>query len=176
MSGSTEKIKLGTVRAYLAGELTVASAAMKHGVGKTAVKRWIALYRAHGVEGLRRRRNRTYGTTFKFDAVMLMRREGLSRRETALRLGIRDIAVVGVWERLYDEGGWQALQPRPKGRPRFMHKPPLKPPSPSPVPDEQRDRDDLINELRWLRMENDYLKKLDASVQAKKAAQGKKRS
>lgn len=56
-----------------------------------------------------------------------------------------------------------------------MRKPALTPPVPTPVDDEHRSRDELINELRWLRMENDYLKKLDALVQAKQAAAPRKK-
>ena len=153
----------------------MAEAAALHGLNPSTVKRWLALYRAHGEAGLRRHHNRRYDAAFKLAVVQCLRDEGLSHREVALRFGLRDLSVVGQWARRYDEGGMPALQPRRKGRPPAMGKPPLTPPAPPPVDDEHRSRDELINELRWLRMENDYLKKLDALVQAKQAAAPRKK-
>jgi transposase len=52
----------------------------------------------------------------------------------------------------------------------------IPPVQPSSTDDESRSRDDLLAEVKQLRMENDYLKKLDALVQEKKrVAQQKKR-
>ncbi|KPB99421.1 ISPsy9 [Pseudomonas syringae pv. maculicola str. M6] len=46
----------------------------------------------------------------------------------------------------------------------------------SPINDESRSRDELLAEVKQLRMEVDYLKKLDALVQKKqRIAQQKKR-
>jgi transposase len=177
MSRRTEALRLKVVVGYLAGQWSTAEAAALHGVSPSTVKRWLALYRVHGENGLRRRPNRCYDGAFKLAVVQCLRKECLSQQEVALRFELRDLAVVGQWARRYDEGGAQALQPRRKGRPPTMRKPPLTPPVPTPVDDEHRSRDELINELRWLRMENDYLKKLDALVQAKQtAAPRKKRS
>jgi transposase len=55
-----------------------------------------------------------------------------------------------------------------------MPKPTL-PAQSQPPDDESRTRDELIAELNQLRLENDYLKKLDALVQKKRSAQQKKR-
>lgn len=83
----------------LAGEWSAAEAAALHGVTPSTVRRWLALYRAHGETGLRRRRNRRYDATFKLAVVQCLRDEGLSQREIALRFGLRDLSVVGVWAR-----------------------------------------------------------------------------
>lgn len=177
MSRRSEATRLAVVDGCLAGDWSTAEAASLQGVSPSTVKRWLALYRAHGEVGLQRRPNRRYDAAFKLAVVQCLREQGLSQREVALRFDLRDLSVVGQWARRYDDGGAQALQPRLKGRPPAMRKPPLTPPVPTPVDDELRSRDELINELRWLRMENDYLKKLDALVQAKQtAAPRKKRS
>ncbi|RMW29811.1 hypothetical protein ALO95_200199 [Pseudomonas syringae pv. antirrhini] len=53
---------------------------------------------------------------------------------------------------------------------------PLPPVNSSPINDESRSRDELLAEVKQLRMEVDYLKKLDALVQKKqRIAQQKKR-
>jgi transposase len=45
---------------------------------------------------------------------------------------------------------------------------------PSRRPDAQRSQEELISELNQLRMENAYLKKLDALVRARRAPKGRK--
>jgi transposase len=92
----------------------------------------------------------------------------LSFGQTAAAFNIRNHSAVGVWERSYREGGFDALLPRPRGRPKQMPAPTTKP-EPSPD-DEKRTREELLAELNQLRMENAYLKKLRALVQAKQKA------
>jgi transposase len=105
-----------------------------------------------------------------------MHDEQLSYRQVAALFDIRKFNIVGDWERRYDEGGENALSRQPKrvGSHRKMPKPTL-PAQSQPPDDESRTRDELIAELNQLRLENDYLKKLDALVQKKRSAQQKKR-
>jgi transposase len=87
---------------------------------------------------------------------------------------IRNAASIGVWERQYYAGGVKALASRRKGPPKKMPDMPVTPPP--MASDESRTREQLLEEINYLRMENTYLKKLEALVQAdKKAAQRKKR-
>jgi len=115
-----------------------------------------------------------YSAEFKLLVLQQMRSEGLSARETAARFNIRNRTAIGQWKRQYDEGGIDALSPRQRGRPRKMPKPPITPP---PLPeDDTRSRQELLDELNFLRMENAYLKKLEALAQAQqRSAQRKKR-
>jgi transposase len=92
----------------------------------------------------------------------------LSFGQTAATFNIRHHAIIGVWERSYRDGGFDALVPRPRGRLKQMSAPTTKPES-SPD-DEKRTREELLAELNQLRMENAYLKKLRALVQAKQKA------
>jgi transposase len=92
----------------------------------------------------------------------------LSFGQTAAAFNIRNHAAVGKWERSYREGGFDALIPRPRGRSKQMSTPTTKP-EPSPD-DEKRTREELLAELNQLRMENAYLKKLRALVQARQKA------
>jgi transposase len=86
---------------------------------------------------------------------------------------IRDANRIAQWKGQYDSGGIEALTPRRRGLP---VKQPKRPAVHSPKTDEARTREDLLKELNYLRMENAYLKKLDALIQADKlAAQHKKR-
>jgi transposase len=92
----------------------------------------------------------------------------LSFGQTAAAFNIRNHSAVGRWERMYREGGLDALIPRPRGRAKQMPSPTTKP-EPSPD-DEKRTREELLAELNQLRMENAYLKKLQALVQARSKA------
>ncbi|CAG2157839.1 IS3 family transposase ISRme12 [Cupriavidus campinensis] len=138
------------------------------------MQRWVASYRQHGQDGLRKKRN-PYSTEFKLSVLLRMWREGLSGEQTAALFDIRSPGCIGVWERRYHSGGIDALSPRPRGRPKTMPQA-IPPKSPAePVADDERPRKELLKEIEYLRAEVAYLKKLDALVQAKKAAQQKKR-
>jgi transposase len=97
-----------------------------------------------------------------------------SYAETAIAMGIRSAGCLAIWERCYHSGGVDALKPRKRGRP------PKMPDSPNAqthttTDDESRSKKDLLAEIDQLRMENAYLKKLEALVQQQKATMRKKR-
>ena len=98
----------------------------------------------------------------------------LSYGQTAVQFDIRNPGVLSVWERSFHSGGLDALKPRPRGKFTAMAAPTAKPDIPS---DEgKRSQEELLAELAYLRMENAYLKKLQALVQARpKQASAKKR-
>jgi transposase len=78
---------------------------------------------------------------------------------------IRSRGCLRDWEKRYRHGGIDALESRQRGRPRTMPDTGNKPP---PPPDDgKRSREELLAKLNYLRMENDYLKKLKALVQTK---------
>lgn len=139
------------------------------------LRRWVRSYQVHGAAGLRHS-PRHYDSRFKLAVLRRMWREGLSFGQTALLFDIRNASHLKRWEEQYHAGGSRGLVPRPGGRPAAMTvtKPPK--PKPSGAPDEERSREELLKELEYLRAENAYLKKLDALIQAKKAAARKPRS
>ncbi|VVE28159.1 transposase [Pandoraea capi] len=86
------------------------------------------------------------------------------------RFDLREAASVSRWQRQYHEGGIHALEPRPKGRrPSVMS--PLSPSAPPPKENDTRTREELLEELEYLRAENTYLKKLDALLKQKEQGQ-----
>lgn len=137
-----------------------------------AVRKWVAAYRIHGQSSVEKKRS-YYSAAFKRSVLKHMRKHALSYRETAAYFDIRSIGCVGLWERRYDEGGVQALSPPPRKRSQKMEKFPS--PASQARTDETRTREELLKEVNYLRMENAYLKKLDALMQANQLAQRKKR-
>jgi transposase len=164
MTKHDERFKLKVVQEYLNGAAGSKALAKKYGCQASCVEGWVSLYRVHGKEGLRKKYS-SYSAEFKLLVLQHMWENELSFGQTAAAFNIRNHAVVGIWERNYREGGFDALIPRRRGRPKQMPAPTTKPES-SPD-DEKRTRDELVAELNQLRMENAYLKKLQALVQAR---------
>jgi transposase len=129
------------------------------------LREWIATYKANGVEGLKKKFSH-YTAEFKFSVLKHMWDNKLSYRETIAAFDIRSRACLRDWEKRYQGGGIEALEPRRRGRPRTMPDTGSKTP---PPPDEKLTHEALLAELKYLRMENAYLKKLKALVQAKQA-------
>lgn len=100
----------------------------------------------------------------------------LSQHETAAYFDMCSLGCLSQWEAQYCSGGVAALEPKPKGR--------KKSPMPGaenntaslPIDDETRSREELIAEVKRLRLEVAYIKKYNALVQAKaQSAQQKQR-
>ena len=168
MTKYDEQFKLKIVLEYLRGSVGSNTLAMRYDVPRSMVKKWVRLYRAHGNEGLTKKHGSSYDAEFKLLVLQHMWDNALSFGQAAAAFNIRHHAMIGVWERSYRDGGFDALIPRPRGRPKQMSAPTTKPEPSSD--DEKRTREELLAELNQLRMENAYLKKLRALVQAKQKA------
>jgi len=99
-----------------------------------------------------------------------MWRNALSYGQVSAVFDLRGRGSVGRWERQYHGGGFDALQPRPKGRRPTM--PNTKPIAAADAaqPADERSRDELLRENEYLRAEVAYLKKLDELLRKKTRA------
>jgi transposase len=163
--------KIRIAKAYLGGGIGHKALAHKYGVGFAKVRLWTKLYKAHGPSGLSRKYSH-YSAKFKLSVLRRMWAKRLSYFDTAAIFNIRNRCCLAQWERLYREGGVEALEPRKGGRRKTMNDPKEKPPSERS--DAERSQEELIAELNQLRMENAYLKKLDALVRARQPPKGRK--
>lgn len=170
----TEQFKHTVVGDYLAGHDGFKAVARRHGMAnRSLVERWVAAYRLHGDAGLRQKRSR-YGADFKLSVLRHMWENGLSITQTAAKFDIRRYSTVSDWECAYREGGIDALTPLPTKRLKKMTIPTTKPEA--LAGEDKRSREELMAELEYLRMENAYLKKVRALVQAQQnSAPSKKR-
>lgn len=167
MTKYNEQFKLAVVQQYLTGPAGLKAIGREHGLDHVTVKRWVDWYRVHGLDGLKKKFSH-YSAEFKLSVLQHMWDNELSKGDTATAFNIRNPAILSVWERNYRSAGLDALLPRPRGKPKQMAAPTNKP---APPPDdENRPRDELLAELNHLRMENAYLKKLRALVQAQQKA------
>ncbi len=138
--------------------MSPASSARILGAGTEHVRRWVHFYKEHGAEGLSMKHG-TYTGEFKIHAVEYMHTNQLSLSEASLKLGIPKHGTLSKWERIYYEEGPQGLYEDHRGRKSKMS---------SDKPKKKLNKqteEDLIAEVQRLRMENEYLKKLNALVQ-----------
>lgn len=165
MTKYSEELKLKIVQEYLSGKTSFKEAADKYFVHRSDIQKWVAAYRENGIEGITKTHG-TYDGNFKVSVVEYMRKTGCSLRKTAAHFNIPSSPTVGKWERIYLEEGSDALYAERRGRVTSMNK------GKSKKPLEKQTEEDLIAEVQRLRMENEYLKKLNALVQEReKSAQ-----
>lgn len=155
------ELRLKIVMEYLEGNLGTKALSNKYNIASSSdVKKWIAAYNEHGEAGLCTTRG-TYDGQFKINVVEYMHSTGSSARQTAAHFNIPAFNTVCHWERIYLEEGRDALLLERRGRANSMsgsikgRKPKF----------DKKENEDLIAELQRLRMENEYLKKLNALVQ-----------
>lgn len=163
------RFKLQVAKEACKTSISVKAVARGHGLDFSTVRRWAATYRLHGWRGFHRKA-RSHDLPFKLDVLEKMRQEGMSARQATTYFQIGSAGAVAQWQRLYADGGAQALAP-----------PPLPPQKPmkktrSSKPAEDMSRDELLKEVAYLRAETAYLKKLDALIQQEQAAQRAKRT
>lgn len=126
------------------------------GVHHSAVTRWIQLYDVNGYDGLTNE-GASYDGNFKIMVVKYMHENDLSPNETAAKFCIKGSATVFKWNKIYiEEGPAGLLKKKSKGQiKRIMNNKDI----------QDKTKEDLVEENERLRMENEYLKKLQALVQ-----------
>lgn len=145
------------------------------GCGETHVRRWVKRYEQFGIEGLHLKHG-TYTGEFKQHVVEYMHENHLSIFETSTLFGIPTDVTVGNWERIYYEEGPQALHRDNRGQKKNMSSDKAeKVKSNNKVVLDKEVEEDLIAEVQRLRMENAYLKKLNALVQERIARENGKK-
>lgn len=151
--------KLEAVLNVVEKHMSCKASANKLGTAEVQVRRWVRRYDKFGTEGLTLK-NGTYDGNFKVQVIEYMHENHLSQFETAVKFGIPTDVSVGKWERIYYEKGPQALLEENRGRKNLMSSNNQK-----KINLEKQLEEDLIKEVQRLRMENAYLKKLNALVQ-----------
>ena len=141
--------------------LTISEIISKYNVSSQTVRRWVEEYDSRGVEGLLTKpKNKAYTGEFKQTVVDDMRKNNLSQSEVSRKYAIGR-GQVQQWERIYLEQGPEGLYIEKRGRSaKSMN-------AKEQITLKKSVEEDLIAENQRLRMENEYLKKLNALIQAK---------
>ena len=162
MAKFTAEEKLQAVLRYLKGKESFREIAKSLGADDKIIRVWMKQYEYHGVEAFIKRYT-NYSAQFKLDVLNYMIEQGTSLNETAAIFGIAAPSTIIQWRKQFETHGFDALQSKKKGRP-SMKKDSNKQPKQTPV---EGSPEALQAEIDRLRMENEYLKKLNALVQAK---------
>jgi transposase len=173
MGKYSDQKKIAAAADYCAGHQGLKKVARRHKVNVASLRLWAAAYRVHGAAGVQTRQRKFYSTQFKLSVLQRMRTEKLSYRQVAALFNIRNRDLIGMWERAYEAGGVAALYPHSGIRHTAMAKQSDVESSAQDPEDETRTRQELLDELHQLRMENAYLKKLKALAQEERPAHNK---
>lgn len=160
-------LKLEVAKIVLTGPDGHKRVAARYGLSPSMVRRWTAAYKAHGLAGLKKP-YALYPIDIRYQAVQSVLTDGLSIYETMDKYNIPTHTTIETWVRLYNEGGIDALQNKPRGRPKMS-----KQEKPKPLPEKplaEMTREELLEELEYRRTEVAYLKKLRALVQSRQSA------
>ena len=108
-------------------------------------------------------KNLKYTGEFKIKVVESIRKENLSYTEALKQFNIPSHSTILRWERIYLEEGKEALFEERRGRAKASDG--ARKGRPKKLSKEVED--DLVKENQRLRMENEYLKKLDALIRSR---------
>ena len=172
MRKHTAQYKLEVVQYYLSGKAGSTDTGRYFGVAKSLVRRWVAFYRAHGIDGLASKPMRRYTAQFKLTVLEHMWQNKLSYTRTAATFDVRSQCVIAAWERAFHSRGAAGLGQPTVEKKRIVPdrtKPP-KPTSDSGTPPStgsEPTREQLVEDNERLRMENAFLKKFNALAQSR---------
>jgi len=156
--------KLKCVKEVLEDYISVNSISSREGFNESLLRKWFSEYQSKGIEGLiPKQKNNTYSQSFKYNVLKSIDRENLSLRATCLKFNIASESVIIKWQKDFTTFGLDALQAKPKGRPKNMNTPKRKSiKNKEPLTREE----ELLLENERLRCENAFLKKYNALIQA----------
>lgn len=157
------ELRLTVVQHYLSGKDGFREAAAHFGVGRTTLRRWVAAYQLHGTDGLTWKAGQ-FSPEFRLRVVMAVIRDKLSLREATAKFNLSGESTVYQWLKCYQTGGIDALFSLRQGR-KKLEKDITPPPLTTDIPAEQLTDEQKLAEIRFLRAQVDYLKKLQALAQ-----------
>ena len=161
------EFKLRCVNEVLYQHKSVNSVSKSNGVDHKSVDLWLSFYQKYGKLGLLPRKNKTYSVDFKLKVLKAIDKEHLSLSETRLKFNISSDSIIIKWQKDFTTFGIEGLQPKPKGRPKSMSDYKRKKrKTDKPLTREE----ELLLENEALRCELEYLKKLQALIQAEEKA------
>lgn len=159
--------KIKAVQDYLEGKESFRDIGKRIGIDHKSIASWVALYNEHGPDGLILRYT-NYSAEFKIDVLNYMNEKGTSLLDTAAIFKIPSPSTILQWKKVLEEQGIDALTLKKRGLP-SMNKSTKKK---QPVEGSQ---EVLLAEIDRLKMENAYLKKLNALVQEERKLKSAKK-
>lgn len=154
MSKYTKELKLKIVLEHEERGLGAKALQKKYGPHHSEIRQWIAQYERNGKLT---EPGGSFSGELKLKVLNYQQEHNLSGYQTALAFGITKASTVNAWRKRYVTGGAEALFSKQGRRPGMPKK--------SLIPNKPREEWTKDEELAYLRMENEYLKKYLALVQ-----------
>lgn len=163
------ELKLEIVNFVIEGKHSYKQASQKYHIHQEQIRVWCNLYRNSGKDGLKQKKIKKYDGNFKVSVVEYMYANHLSFEKTRMHFKLPSSTIIVLWKQMYDEKGRDYLlnnrsiavdSMRVKRNKRMR-----KSSKPNTSDLTNKSKEELLKEIEDLRMENDYLKKLDALVQ-----------
>lgn len=170
MAKFTISEKIETVHKYMDEPHGAKTKAKQIGVTHRILLYWVKLYKIHGDQAFVKRYT-GYSVTFKLDVLNYMNENGTSLNETGAIFNIPSPGRLRVWLKAYETGGLDALLTKKKGRLSMKEESQNKEKKTIPA---KGSVGELQEEIYRLRMENAYLKKLNALVHEKECYKTRK--
>ena len=137
------------------------------GPNESDIRRWVKFYKTYGKIGLLPSKNQSYSIDFKLKVLKKIKAKSLSISEACLEFNIPTKSTIFKWQKDFTTFGIEGLKPKPKGRPKSMSDYKRKKrKTDKPLTREE----ELLLENESLRCELEYLKKLQALIQAEEKA------
>lgn len=163
MSKYSKEFKLEVVKYYFDTQQGYRLTADHFNISsKTTVKRWVKKYEEHGLKGLIKNEKTSYSGLFKEKVIKFMYENNLSMQETAIHFNLGDTSVVSNWNKIYKEKGLQELYNKNCKKNKNMN---FNLSKDNKKENQKKKEQELLEEIEQLKMENMYLKKLQALVQ-----------
>lgn len=158
----TKEKKISAVKQYLDGVLGHKRVAKHLGVPPSMLYLWISLYEEWG-HAIFDTSYTSHSPTFKLEVLNDMADTGRSLTQTAVKYRLTSTGMIANWKRAFEREGVNGLYPKRKGRPHVKKKEQSK--------KELTEIERLEEKVKYLEMENAYLKKLRALVQEEEQSQ-----
>lgn len=149
------KFKVDLAKEYLNRETTLREFIKEHKISESSILKWKFIYEKHGTEGFEARKvrkNQTYSADFKIKVIGDKIKNKMGLGETARKYDIGNLDSIRKWEKLYRLNGPEVLHIKTKGVKINLNV------------ERTSECKDLEKENKQLKMENEYLKKLNALV------------
>ena len=182
MAKYNTEFKMKVVKAYLDGEGGCDFLAREYGVSHPSiVRRWVNAYKTQGYDGLKvSRKKKSYSLDFKLNVVKLYLTGEMSYQTLANELQINNPSMITNWVSKYRQEGVEGLRPKKKGKPSIMPKDKEKNKLDKKQDNKEYSQEEideikmLKDQIYWLQMENDIIKK-KIELQEKREQEAKKR-
>ncbi|WP_437177748.1 IS3 family transposase, partial [Heyndrickxia ginsengihumi] len=152
---------------YLTGKYSYREVSEFVGVDRKSVRKWVGLYKSHGIHALSPRSScTTYDATFKLKVLNYRTENGASYLETAIAFNLPSPYTIQRWEEKWHNGDLDVPVLKKEGRLNMSKK---------QKKETENQLETMQKELERLRMENAYFKKVEclSSKQGKITKQDK---